>query len=1035
MRPLNDKRNSLKVRIAFWAMLAMAIVVLSGTSLALWRVKDDMHRTAADSQTALIDSIATDLDIRINERHSALAASAAVLGSLDLHGMAALQDHFSTRPVLLSMFDVVFTTDTSGTIVFDSPMMAGRVGRNVADRDYYKQAMASGHVVVSAPVVGRTSNEPNIVFAVPMRNRAGEITGVMGGILYLGRANFLSALADVRIGKTGYVAVVTKGAQPTILMHAQRERVMTAAPPVSANPNLQRALQGFEGTVDATNSVGLEALFSFRSLKNVPWVVLTAYPTSEAYAQMHGTQRQIVLLAGLLMLLGGAAIWLLIDRQLAPLERLRQAMVDALGHPEPQPVRIGNETRELYEVAQAYNALMRHTQEVTSALKASKHQLRLITDNLPAQVSYVDTNQSYAFANASVAREVGTLPEALIGRQVSEVRARSWGTIRPHLERALRGHKVEFESEVSGHGRQTFYQATYIPDIDLHGQVRGVFAMTLDITHRKRAELRQAVSEARVRNILTHAPDAFASMTQQGVITEWNRQAELTFGWTRDEVIGRALHEVVIPQEYQEAHQADVARFRSTVAEQMPSSRSEVVGVRKDGQRIPVELSIALVKDGDLFVAHVFMRDITERKAAEQQVAASEKRVRDIADNLPALIAYFDREERCQFANDTALRIRGILRGELEGHTMRSAIGDDSYLQQEAQVREVLAGRPCTVEGQLVRNGRDLHFQSHFKPDLDDDGQVRGFYVMTFNITALKRAEAERAEGEKRLRTITDNLPVLISYIDAEERLQFANDTYRAWYGVDVIDAIGKPFSDVIGAAAYAQRREHLRAALRGERASFDLETTIHGQMRHLHTEYLPDVCEDGRVVGLYALGSDVTVLKRVEQQLSEQARIDSLTSLPNRRAFDERLRDAVGRSRRDDRPMALMFLDIDHFKQINDTYGHSVGDGVLREFARRLQHCVRQTDTVARLAGDEFVIILEGLKSSEEAALVARKIGETMRIPVMLDAQMLHVTSSVGVAFVDGVDVTPAEVVSKADAALYEAKRAGRNTYAMSRW
>jgi diguanylate cyclase (GGDEF)-like protein len=188
-------------------------------------------------------------------------------------------------------------------------------------------------------------------------------------------------------------------------------------------------------------------------------------------------------------------------------------------------------------------------------------------------------------------------------------------------------------------------------------------------------------------------------------------------------------------------------------------------------------------------------------------------------------------------------------------------------------------------------------------------------------------------------------------------------------------------------------------------------------------------------VAGLYALSTDVTALKQVERQLIELARIDSLTGLPNRRRFEEKLREAMARSRRDGRAMALMVLDIDHFKAINDTHGHGIGDAVLKQFASRLNDSVRATDTVARLAGDEFVIILEGLSLREEAERVARKIGTTLRPSFVLGQIIIPVSSSIGIAFLHGEPVSADNLIAKADDALYEAKRAGRNTFAVSNW
>jgi diguanylate cyclase (GGDEF)-like protein len=188
----------------------------------------------------------------------------------------------------------------------------------------------------------------------------------------------------------------------------------------------------------------------------------------------------------------------------------------------------------------------------------------------------------------------------------------------------------------------------------------------------------------------------------------------------------------------------------------------------------------------------------------------------------------------------------------------------------------------------------------------------------------------------------------------------------------------------------------------------------------------------------------DITERRRAQEELAALSRIDTLTQLPNRRSFLERLEEALARSRRSGRALALMYLDVDHFKQINDTHGHAVGDEVLVAFARRLQACVRSTDTVARLAGDEFVIILEGLNESSESSLVGDKIVAAMQEPMVLKQHRLRVTSSIGIAVIEAIApghesafarlgrLTGDELISRADQALYEAKRAGRNRFAL---
>ncbi|WP_341677486.1 diguanylate cyclase [Niveibacterium sp. SC-1] len=319
-------------------------------------------------------------------------------------------------------------------------------------------------------------------------------------------------------------------------------------------------------------------------------------------------------------------------------------------------------------------------------------------------------------------------------------------------------------------------------------------------------------------------------------------------------------------------------------------------------------------------------------------------------------------------------------------------------------------------------------------PSVDEFGRLsRQFDRMA---DALGANEARLKRSEQQLRAIADNLPVLISHIDQEEKVLFANATYRYWLGVDPQAIAGRSIREVADEALFAPRAAQMARALGGERVSFEAELTVGGNTRYTHSVYVPDTNEAGEVVGVYAMTSDITEQKRVEMQLQNLIRIDTLTGLPNRMCFNERMQEALLRARRNAAAMAVLYLDIDHFKSINDSLGHAAGDEVLRQFATRLQACVRRTDMVARIAGDEFVAILEGPGSPAEATAVAEKIVQRVREPLQLPTGPLAISTSVGVAYalprrveVDAERDAEA-LLEAADRALYLAKGAGRDGY-----
>lgn len=305
-------------------------------------------------------------------------------------------------------------------------------------------------------------------------------------------------------------------------------------------------------------------------------------------------------------------------------------------------------------------------------------------------------------------------------------------------------------------------------------------------------------------------------------------------------------------------------------------------------------------------------------------------------------------------------------------------------------------------------------------------------HLMLRDLSVRKEAEAKLAASEQRLQAIADNLPALIAYVDKDLRILFANQTFETWMGQPPSEVIGRRASEVFGPVAFeAHRHQAAEVLASGRRVSFEAEVEMAGVKRFVRTTYVPDCDSDGQVRGLYSLTMDISEMKVVEGQLTKLARFDHLTGLPNRHQFEERLHAALLRARHRARPVGLLFIDVDHFKDINDTYGHAAGDAVLVEFGQRLSACVRSSDMVARLAGDEFVVVLEQMHKPDEAQIVARKILDRMVAPIQWDHHILLVSASIGVGVADSPDLaTAASMMASADAALYAAKRAGRSRF-----
>jgi len=545
--------------------------------------------------------------------------------------------------------------------------------------------------------------------------------------------------------------------------------------------------------------------------------------------------------------------------------------------------------------------------------------------------------------------------------------------------------------------------------------------------------LLQAVVEEqqRTRTILDTSSDAFIATDVNGRVTDWNAEATRLFGWTSDEAVGKVMSDLIVPPALREVHQAGFSRFLRIGTGPVVNRRTEMTGWHRDGYEIAIELSISGIQTGRGYVANAFIRDIRARRAAQHQLEASELRLHEVLGNIPAMVAHFDAEERCLFANDLALKVHGLTKEQAIGRRFKDGVSRQAYALHREHIAQVLSGKKARFEGEEIRDGISTFYEVNLVPEHDADGAVSGFYLMTFDISQMKQAKLEADRSSERLRAIADNLPVMISYIDDRENLQFANRTFEQWTGVPVHSALGRPLRNVIGDALFSQREQPLRQALAGQRVEFEVESVAMGVERVLQTVFIPDVQSVGHVRGVYTLTSDVTALRHAERKMADLARSDPLTGLANRRRFDEWLPEALARARRQRSGLGLMFLDVDHFKQINDKYGHAAGDAVLIEFGQRLKAAVRSTDLVARLAGDEFVVVLEGLHEADECEHVAAKIVAGVRAKLLVDGDDLSVTTSLGVAYLPAQwRGEPSTLLELADRALYQTKEKGRNGF-----
>jgi len=264
------------------------------------------------------------------------------------------------------------------------------------------------------------------------------------------------------------------------------------------------------------------------------------------------------------------------------------------------------------------------------------------------------------------------------------------------------------------------------------------------------AQARIVASESLIRSILDRAPDAFVSCASNGAVLEWNARAEETFGWSRAEALGRDIATLIIPPAMRSAHHGGMAGFAQTGGGPIINTRIRVQASHRDGRTIPVELSVGSLPHGDSYIATAFLHDVSERIAFENAIAASEKRARMIADAMPALIAYINRDLTYEFTNARYLPMVGIDPASMIGRPVREVLPPSTYAQLAGPMQQALAGASVQTEVGVEGPNGIAYFMAHFIPDFGADGSVSGFYTMVMDISERKGAELRQAASERR---------------------------------------------------------------------------------------------------------------------------------------------------------------------------------------------------------------------------------------------------------------------------------------------
>ncbi len=671
-----------------------------------------------------------------------------------------------------------------------------------------------------------------------------------------------------------------------------------------------------------------------------------------------------------------------------------------------------------------FGIILHKKSEAFKALRKSEQRFRCLVETASDWIWEIDAAGRYTFASSRVQDLLGYAPQEILGKTpldlMDPIEA---GHIEEKFKNIIKNQQpLYLLKTINLHrdGRQVVFESNGLPFFDKHGKLAGYRGVDRDISERDKMldalhlalhsfdSSSSGIIMADLSGKVTYANEAFQSM--------WGEASPYEF-------IGKPAFGL-----WENAQQAQAIL---PALSDGGTWSGELSGVRSDGSRFATQTSVFLVgnqQDKPLSLMGVYI-DISDRKEAEQGLRESKDMLNAILKSISDPILMMDRSHRILWANDTA---KGFFGEDLVGKKCYQAIHRHNLPCSPSLCSTLL----CFQDGALredeqvwIDSDGDKHlFHCTANVALRDcDGRVTAVLKTARDVTIEKQTQKELHLSKYALDSSLS--PIIMS--DLQGRTTYANKAF--------LDIIGHSSEqDVLGSDVFAIHVDPstvavVRQALQDEGAWRGelLAKTKHGAMIDL--ELLSNIVKNPAGEPLARMGSflDISEKKKSEQEIRRLAYFDSLTGLPNRTLLMENMKQALGNAERAGKSMAVLWIDLDNFKQVNDTLGHAKGDQMLQQVAQRLGSALRKGDILARWGGDEFVLLLTDIKGESTAVTVACKIAELLTEQSYdLDGSEVFSSASLGIALFPQHGADSETLLKHADTAMYEAKKDGRNDY-----
>ena len=974
VHPNPDRRRgiSLKSKMTV-AVTLLTAVFLAATGWGLFELfRQELQATISRQQFTLVTTLAAEIDGKIRTTRDHLQAVAEMVTPALLSDRKAAGRFLDLQRDNQLLFDnglVLFSPQ--GRVLAEVQKEPYRFDAGCPFEEYLQRTLEAKAPQVSEPFFSTQENpRPVVMFTAPVFGAGGEVTAIMAGSLDLLGNNFLGHLREIRLGERGYLYLYNQ--ERTLIVHPDRNRILKQDVPPGANLMFDRALDGFEGTGETATSRGLAALSSFKRLSTTGWILAANYPLAEAYAPLVRIRGIFFPAMAGMLLLASLAVWLLMRHLTSPLLRLTQKVLtveEVVAETDVNQVRKGDEIAVL---SRAFSQMLERVEEHRQDLQHQLCFLQILIDAMPNPIFYKDAKGCYLGCNRAFETYIGIHRKKLIGKSVFDLAPNDLAEVY---------HRADVELFDQGAGQvQTYESSVLFADGSRHevifykatfaeadGCLGGLVGTMLDISERKRAEEQLR----KLSRAVQQSPNVVVVTDALGRIEYVNPMFTQVTGYTSEEAIGqnpRLLNAGDTPAVYFRTLWETLAAGREW--------RGEFHNRKKNGEFYWENALISPLKTPEGSITHIVAvkEDITARKLAERRQKLTEQ--------VFSLLS---------LPSEKTDKIRDILQ------LIRDFTG-------------------CEAVGIRLRENADFPY----------------YRTLGLNDESLAAENDRHADSGPKVAACLCG-KILLGLTDPALPCFTPGGSY--WLSSPVgVAPDGTAGPGCLCARGLGQSESFQSMALIPLRSGEE----IIGLLQMLDRR--PEMVKPDLVQFLETLGASIGIAfehRQVAEQLLEKeellnflANYDPLTRLPNRSLLCDRLQHTMARARRSGSSVALLLLDLDRFKTINDSLGHEVGDRLLLEVAHRLQGVVREMDTLARFGGDKFAIILEEVADLQKAVRVAQKVLDELSRVMTLDGFQLYVTASIGISLFpnDGTDLE--SLLQHAEAAMYRAKETGRNNY-----